>query len=271
MAYMPSAFSMSAAAADDSQHEVVVDLMGFLVEVNNTAAAGQLGFGNILGSMFGGTNPQKLKPDFFATLAQTDTRETPVDLYWDGEKAPYPIYENVTGGRTSAEILADVQAGIERLSPSNKALMLSCAQMTFDPKASAGIMQPIAGARVLLHRLHQERQPVHVLPNWNAEGAQHLFDGNTLRTEKAYISGDIMTSGKAGTVKSGDLFVEFEKCTRPQLKAPIYIETDRRHVTRFEQLRDAGRLNEDAVAILHTGDFDATRRLLIEHGALKDE
>ena len=244
--------------------DVVVDLMGFMVETNMATAVSQLGVYNILGSLLGGSNPQNLEVEFLKLLKKINPQQPPQSVIWKGKEAPYLLYEFLTSKRSAAEILASAENSIRERNPKNRELMLKCAKMAFDPVTNTKIMCAVPGVSALLNRLHNADNTIHVLANWNAEAAQHLIDGTVIKNEVTYIDGEITVSGKLGMVKSLELYQKYLE-EEVELKNPIFIETQQQYI---EQLHQA---NPDIPTILHTGNFKQTKQKLIELGALPPE
>jgi hypothetical protein len=258
----PSILSM-----DTSKHDIVVDLMGFMVQINNTQAVRKIGITTLgraaLGSLLGnGLRLTEFTPAFFETVGRIQHEKRPFEVSWQGHKAPSLLYDFLTSNTLSKDILATVTNGIAKEETHNKAIMHRLAELTFDPVENTNIMQPISGARLLLEDLNRAKQMIHIVANWHGEAFDYLADG-PLAAELALVKGQRIISGKTGMVKSHDLYRQFLEVHKPT--NPIFVETDQWHVQVLHEISD------DIIAILHQGDFKETRRQLIEYNALKED
>jgi FMN phosphatase YigB (HAD superfamily) len=179
---------------------ILVPFDTFLVEPNTaeaTQAAGWAAAWSGTKALMRGRNPKDaLAEKFFNALHAIDQHREQTSrpaVYWKGKKAPEYIYKSLLGILTAQQILEEVRAKIRAHHDlSDKAAIENLAEIAFDPKINAQVMELNPDAWEFIEKLSELGYRVCIIDNYNGESAAALREKYPKLTKfEMVVSGDV--------------------------------------------------------------------------------
>ena len=248
-------------------HTIFIDISA-LIEVDQMAAARQIGLWNLgtalFGSMIGGHKIEDTMPIFFSTLRNLNDKKPPYEILYQGHEAPYQLYELLTNQKNPETILSEVESQIENQYLANGSLMLQSAKISFNPTTNTNVMTPIVGMVTLLQKLKENDHTLQLFGNWNKDAFELLKQ--KLPKEFSLFDQHFI-SGNLGYVKQPRMYEEMLKLSKAEPGRSIVIESNQTgHYLDQAQLRV-----KPEVVTFYRNNINALRKTLSQSGLILEE